>query len=304
MSDIHNKLGQMMDTLASLQAANSPPPPVGRPIFTNLGDDRDYEAVDTTPPEVVAKVHEGLRQLADTVLDTDLDTDLDKPDYLLPEPPLPNDGMLPPKDRKGFQPTLTHDDVMGEFEHGLPTQTTIGGIGFHLWEAIAYDIALDASPPSAIAHAYGITEADLIILQENQYFAKLLASKRQEIENVGDNAETTLRFRMATNMAMGEFIRRLTSKNTADKDFHQLFRTSLEMAKLIPQPTKEPLPTTIQAGNGITFNLFGVPGLEHLSAQPVPHAQPQPKPVVIEHSPQEDNTTTYEDNTTPYLEEL
>ena len=293
MSDIHNKLGQMMDTLASLQAANSPPPPVGRPIFTHLGDDRDYEAVDTTPPEVVAKVHDGLRQLADTVLDTDLD----KPDYLLPEPPLPNDGMLPPKDRKGFQPTLTPDAVMGEFEHELPTQTSIGGVGFHLWEAIAYDIALDASPPSAIAHAYGITEADLIALQENQYFAKLLASKCQEIEDVGDNAETTLRFRMATNMAMGEFIRRLTSKNTADKDFHQLFRTSLEMAKLIPQPTKEPQPTTIQAGSGITFNLIGVPGLEHLSAQPVPQAQTmqttQPKPVVIEHNPQDDNTITY-----------
>ena len=293
MSDIHNKLGQMMDTLASLQAANTPPPPVGRPVFTHLGDDRDYEAVDTTPPEVVTKVHEGLRQLADTIPDTDLDTDLDKPDYLLPVPPLPNDGMLPPKDRRGFQPSLTPDDVMGEFEHELPTQTTIGGVGFHLWEAIAYDLSLDANPPSAIAHAYGITEADLIILQENQYFAKLLASKRQEIEDVGDNAETTLRFRMATNMAMGEFIRRLTSKNTADKDFHQLFRTSLEMAKLIPQPSKEPPPTTIQAGSGITFNLFGVPGLEHLSAQPVPQMQPQPKPVVIEHNPQEDNTITY-----------
>ena len=55
MSDIRNKLGQMMDTLASLQVANAPPPPVGRPIFTHLGDDRDYHAVDVTPPEVVAK---------------------------------------------------------------------------------------------------------------------------------------------------------------------------------------------------------------------------------------------------------
>ena len=184
---------------------------------------------------------------------------------------------------------------MGEFEHDLLTQTAIGGVGFHLWEAIAYDLALDANPPSAIAHAYGITEADLIILQENQYFAKLLASKRQEIEDVGDNAETTLRFRMATNMAMGEFIRRLTSKNTADKDFHQLFRTSLEMAKLIPQPSKEQPTAMIQAGSGITFNLFGVPGLEHLAANPVPQPMQtaQPKPVVIEHNPQEDNTITY-----------
>lgn len=290
MSDIRNKLGQMMDTLASLQVANAPPPPVGRPIFTHLGDDRDYHAVDVTPQDVVDKVHDSLRQLADTVPV--------EPDYLLPEPPLPSDDMPPPKERRGFQPSLTPDDVMGEFEHELPTQTTIGGVGFHLWEAIAYDIALDASPPSAIAHAYGITEADLIILQENQYFAKLLASKRQEIDDVGDNAETTLRFRMATNMAMGEFIRRLTSKNTADKDFHQLFRTGLEMAKLIPQPTKEPPPSaTIQAGSGITFNLIGVPGLEHLSAnppsQPKPVQQEQPKPVVIEHNPQDDNTITY-----------
>lgn len=291
MSDIKSKLNSMMESLSHLQTANTPPPSTGRPIFVGFDDPKHYEVVDPTPPSVTAEIHDSIRQLADTVPV--------EADYLLPTPPVPVDPFtqeVPDDYVYGFQPTLTPDGIMGEFEHSLPTQTKIGGVGFHLWEAIAYDLALDASPPSAIAQAYGITLSELQTLQENHYFAKLLASKRQEVIEVGDNADTTLRFRMATNMAMGEFIRRLTSKNTADKDFHQLFRTGLEMAKLIPQPVKEQPQTTIQAGEGVTFNLIGVPGLEHLSAQPVPQAQPmqpQPKPVVIEHNPQDDNTITY-----------
>lgn len=290
---IHNKIKEMTDKLDKLRQSS-----------IDRGDKPYLENPLTPDHDVYGSIYAQLDEIAGTVTPETASTTSTTHPHTTHTPQDLSD--LSPLDirhhnnayKNDSKAHLTEDDILGEFEHQLPTQPSTGELGFHLWEAVAYDIALDISPPDQIAQAYGISQQALNELQSNPYFIKLLSSKRKEIEEVGDNAETTLRFRMVTNMAMAEFIRRLTSKNTADKDFHNLFRTSLEMAKLIPLPPKDQAAqqTTIQAGSGVTFNLIGVPGLEHLSPQTATQqtqttlAQPQPQIIDAEYQTVDNQT--------------
>lgn len=152
-----------------------------------------------------------------------------------------------------------------------PVLPQVGGVPYDYWESIAYDLALGHAPTEQLCQAYDIDQRQLHELHENPYFKKLLASKKQEVQDVGDNATTVTKFRMIANIGMREFVRRLTSVNTSDKDFHTLFRTALEVGRQLPQPDKSG-GVAIEMGTGgnqMTFNIYGMPGLEHLQSATV-----------------------------------
>lgn len=161
-------------------------------------------------------------------------------------------------------PEVSDQTLMNEWSlpYKLPPQTNTP-VAYDLWESLAYDLVLSQAPLSEVARAYGVSEAAIDDIQKNPYFAKLLSSKHKEVQEAGGDAQTKTRFRMIASLGMREFTRRLTSANTSDKDFHSLFRTALEMAELLPdKPTGG---IVIGAGSGTTFNLYSIPGLEHLS---------------------------------------
>lgn len=156
------------------------------------------------------------------------------------------------------------DDEWG-MEYQSPQLPTTGeALPFHLWESLAYDIALGSPSDEHLASAYGISVQELTKIRYNTYFDKLLVAKQKEVEEVGDRASTVTKFRVIASMGMREFMRRVTSPNTSDKDFHSLFRTALEMGELMPTQGKG-LEIEVGSGSsGTTFNIYGIPGLDHL----------------------------------------
>ena len=72
-------------------------------------------------------------------------------------------------------------------------------------------------------------------------------------------------------MGMREYMRRVTSPDTSDKDFHSLFKLALEMAELTPPPQAKEAGVEIKvgAGEGMTFNVYSIPGLDHLASNTV-----------------------------------
>ena len=70
---------------------------------------------------------------------------------------------------------------------------------------------------------------------------------------------------------MREYMRRVTSPDTSDKDFHSLFKLALEMAELTPPPQAKEAGVEIKvgAGEGMTFNVYSIPGLDHLASNAV-----------------------------------
>lgn len=186
-------------------------------------------------------------------------------------------------------------DKFEPLDYQRPVLPQVGGVPYDYWESIAYDLALGHAPTEQLCQAYDIDQRQLHELHENPYFKKLLASKKQEVQDVGDNATTITKFRMIANIGMREFVRRLTSVNTSDKDFHTLFRTALEVGRQLPQPDKSG-GVAIEMGTGgnqMTFNIYGMPGLEHLQSatvdettqdaefvevvEPAPLVEPTPK---------------------------
>ncbi len=171
----------------------------------------------------------------------------------------------------GSEPSNQSQDYYDKFEpldYQRPVLPQVGGVPYDYWESIAYDLALGHAPTEQLCKAYDIDQRQLHELHENPYFKKLLASKKQEVQDVGDNATTVTKFRMIANIGMREFVRRLTSVNTSDKDFHTLFRTALEVGRQLPQPDKSG-GVAIEMGTGgnqMTFNIYGMPGLEHLQS--------------------------------------
>lgn len=143
-----------------------------------------------------------------------------------------------------------------------PTPTDEPLLPFEKWEALAYDLALDYVDRHTLAGEYDISDETLQKLLENQYFVKMYHAKQEEVKSLGSDASFTVKMRMIANRAMPQFLTRLTQSTTTDRDFHNLFRTAIELAQLAPQETEPTHPQMV--GANITFNLGGVPGLEHL----------------------------------------
>lgn len=146
-------------------------------------------------------------------------------------------------------------------------------IEFENWEALAYDLALGVANDQELAKGYGVEIHALYSTIENPNFKKMLATKKKEVENLGDGADFTIKMRLITNKAAPKLLNRLLSNNTEDKDFAKLFEIATRLAQLEPTKDAEPDDRGI-VGAGITINLHGMPGLEHLSVVsdgPIPH---------------------------------
>lgn len=145
------------------------------------------------------------------------------------------------------------------------TIPTTNPVQFELWETLAYDLALANTDPQTIANAYEITTDQLEQLQTNPYFAKILQAKKDEVKQLGSDATFAVKMRMVANRATPQLLRRLTDPSTANRDFLAMFKTVTQLGQLIPQPSQDDIPQPTLIGASVTFNISGVPGLEHLS---------------------------------------
>ena len=145
------------------------------------------------------------------------------------------------------------------------TIPTTNPVQFELWETLAYDLALANTDPQTIANAYEITTDQLEQLQTNPYFAKILQAKKDEVKQLGSDATFAVKMRMVANRATPQLLRRLTDPSTANRDFLAMFKTVTELGQLIPQPSQDDSAQPTLIGASVTFNISGVPGLEHLS---------------------------------------
>lgn len=169
-------------------------------------------------------------------------------------------------------PIITEQDDQQSQSATYEVSTNTTPIGFELWEALAYDLALAHADPATIADEYRFTTDQLAHLQENEYFAKMLKAKREEVAQLGSQAAEvafTVKMRMLANRATPEFLKRLTHPATSTKDFHNLFKLAVGLAQLNPTEQDE-TNTTPVIGASVVFNISGVPGLSHLQAQPTP----------------------------------
>ena len=158
------------------------------------------------------------------------------------------------------------DDDLPEPNQSLLPSPAQSPIGFELWEALAYDLALDHTPREQIAEAYSLNLEQLDHLSSNHYFVKMLKTKKDEVAQLGSDAAFTVKMRMVANRATPQFMQRLTNPATSTREFHALFKTAVELAQLMPQPDRDdPQPTAV-IGASVTFNIQGVPGLDHLTA--------------------------------------
>lgn len=115
-----------------------------------------------------------------------------------------------------------------------------------------------------IASAYQLTMEQLEHLESNYYFKKMLQTKKEEVKQLGSDAAFIVKMRMVANKATPQFLKRLTDSSTNTKDFHALFKTAVELAQLIPSQDDTDNNTQPVIGASVTFNIQGVPGLEHL----------------------------------------
>ena len=243
------------ETLAALKGGY-PPRDDDTPTTVDYMDtDND---TDTTPAPVELDIFGEPKQ---ATIPTD-----ELPDYVK-EPTLPLNEIASIVERPSL-PTV--DDHYG-IEYRAPVMPQVGTVPFHLWESLAYDLALGHPPSEELATAYSSTLPELMSLIESPYFIKLLGAKKEEVEEVGPRASTVTKFRVITSMGMREYMRRVTSPDTSDKDFHSLFKLALEMAELTPPPQAKEAGVEIKvgAGEGMTFNVYSIPGLDHLASNTV-----------------------------------
>lgn len=171
-----------------------------------------------------------------------------------------------------------------------------------LWEVLAADLALNLYPDEYVAERYRLPLATLSATKTNPFFARILASKQEEVARLREeqqDAEFVLKQRYIVARATGELLRRLTSGEASDKDFNAMFRTAVHYAKLEPptadavlraqtaaelqanqlqaqaQQTQIAIGTASGGATQVVFNIAGVPGLTHLST-PVSSADPIP----------------------------
>lgn len=156
----------------------------------------------------------------------------------------------------------------------LSPTSTVSPIGFELWEALAYDLALDHTSREQIAEAYSLTLEQLDHLQSNDYFYKMLKAKQEEVKQLGSDAAFTVKMRIVANRATPQFMQRLLNPAASNKEFQAFFRQAVELAQLVPKPQSDDTPTPVAIGAAVTFNIQGVPGLEHLSTTSSTSAEP------------------------------
>ena len=187
---------------------------------------------------------------------------------------LPRNRPLYADTAKAIMQSQTQDDIDEEVSNPVePNEPTTevavvpksNAVEFELWETLAYDLALANTDQQTIANAYDLTIDQLEQLQTNPYFAKILQAKKDEVKQLGSDATFTVKMRMVANRATPQLLRRLTDPNTANRDFLAMFKTVTELGQLIPQPSQDDSPQPTLIGASITFNISGVPGLEHLS---------------------------------------
>lgn len=147
-------------------------------------------------------------------------------------------------------------------------------IAYEYWEALAYDLALENTSANEIAKAYGFTLQEFNELLINPYFQKLLQTKRDEVKQLGSDADFTAKMRMIVTRATPAMLARLTDSETPTREFHALYKTAVELARLAPEP-QQSASSSMPAQASITLNISGVPGLEHLATTP-PQLQTQP----------------------------
>lgn len=187
--------------------------------------------------------------------------------------PLPRSRPLYADTAKAIMHSQTQDEPKEEVPATLAIKSTTepatipttNPVQFELWETLAYDLALANTDPQTIANAYEITTDQLEQLQTNPYFAKILQAKKDEVKQLGSDATFAVKMRMVANRATPQLLRRLTDPSTANRDFLAMFKTVTELGQLIPQPSQDDNPQPTLIGASVTFNISGVPGLEHLS---------------------------------------
>lgn len=177
------------------------------------------------------------------------------------------DKLEPPYKKKALELKANIKEDVENIENQLPNPTTsasIKNVDFEIWEALAYDIALEDTDDYTIADGYGISYDQLQELRRNKFFAKMIKSKQEEVKSLGTEAAFTVKFRMITNRAAQEYMRRLSDPKTSNKDFLAFFKLATELGKLMPKEEDEAQPQQV-FGATVTFNIQGVPGLDHLT---------------------------------------
>ena len=178
-------------------------------------------------------------------------------------------------------------------------------VEFTLWEVLASDLAIGMTPTPAILKAYDISREQLDLLQANPFFQKLLQAKQDEIAESSRNpseAAFVQKMRFIADKATPRLLARLTADETTNKDFATLLQMVVRLARREPPPPRDDAPLApALTGPTVTFNIVGVPGLDHLAtaqvvqAPPIPHAPlphaPLPHTQPPQHTPPTPDTT-------------
>lgn len=153
-------------------------------------------------------------------------------------------------------------------------------VEFTLWEVLASDLAIGMTPTPAILKAYDISKEQLDLLQANPFFQKLLQAKQDEIAESSRNpseAAFVQKMRFIADKATPRLLARLTDNETTNKDFATLLQMVVRLARREPPPPRDDAPLAPAfTGPTVTFNIVGVPGLDHLAAAQVVQAPPIP----------------------------
>lgn len=167
-------------------------------------------------------------------------------------------------------------------------------VEFTLWEVLASDLAIGMTPTPAILKAYDISREQLDLLQANPFFQKLLQAKQDEIAESSRNpseAAFVQKMRFIADKATPRLLARLTADDTTNKDFATLLQMVVRLARREPPPPRDDAPLApALTGPTVTFNIVGVPGLDHLAtaqvvqAPPIPHA-PLQHAQPLQHTP-------------------
>lgn len=183
-----------------------------------------------------------------------------------------NDGSKEVSNLEGIDESTSSSEAISLHSAELISNPTTSStphenpVPFELWETLAYDLALANTDTQTIASAYDLTIDQLYTLQENPYFAKILQAKQDEVKQLGSDATFAVKMRMVANRATPQLLRRLTDQNTTSRDFLAMFKTVTELGQLIPQPNQADAQQSTLIGANVTFNISGVPGLDHLSS--------------------------------------
>lgn len=155
-------------------------------------------------------------------------------------------------------------------------------VEFTLWEVLASDLAIGMTPTPAILKAYDISREQLELLQANPFFQKLLQAKKDEIAESSRNpseAAFVQKMRFIADKATPRLLARLTDNETTNKDFATLLQMVVRLARREPPPPRDDVPLApALTGPTVTFNIVGVPGLDHLATTPALTVQPPPLP--------------------------